>query len=372
MTKKLVIAGFGDTGLLVAIHLAKQFRVVGISAKPCLVSGQELGTRLTRPQLWQRDYLMPFRRYRQLDKVSTLHGTVTSLNPTSQVVSVQLADGSTRLEHYDALLIASGVSNGFWRNNKLEDMSSIEHQLSAYSAQLLQSTSIAIIGAGASGVSVAANLRRQFPGKTVHLFFSQAQPLPGYHPEVRNQIERQLDKLGVHLHSGHRAVMPVEFDCDSFTQDAINWSTGQAAFQADLCLWTVGKVKPNNQFIPAEMLDADGFVKVDSQLRVEGYDNIFCVGDIAASDSNRSSARNWGWRVVANNLRAWLQAKPEHMKEYKASANRWGSILGVQPDGLTVFQSDGSKVRFPLWAVKAILFPVIVRKLMYKGVRPQR
>ena len=50
MKKRVVIAGLGDTGLLAAIHLGKAFDIVGISPKPCLVSGQELGARLTRPE----------------------------------------------------------------------------------------------------------------------------------------------------------------------------------------------------------------------------------------------------------------------------------------------------------------------------------
>ena len=41
-----MIAGLGDSGVLTAIRLARQFDVVGISTKPALVSGQELGIRL--------------------------------------------------------------------------------------------------------------------------------------------------------------------------------------------------------------------------------------------------------------------------------------------------------------------------------------
>lgn len=42
--KKVVIAGFGDTGLLAATRLAGQgFDVVGITPKPCHHSQQELG-----------------------------------------------------------------------------------------------------------------------------------------------------------------------------------------------------------------------------------------------------------------------------------------------------------------------------------------
>ena len=47
--KRVVIAGLGDSGVLTAIRLARHADVVGISAKPALVSGQELGWRLSRP-----------------------------------------------------------------------------------------------------------------------------------------------------------------------------------------------------------------------------------------------------------------------------------------------------------------------------------
>ena len=57
------------------------------------------------------------------------------------------------------------------------------------------------------------------------------------------------------------------------------------------------------------------------------------------------------------------------MKPFSASQYRWGSILGVQPNGLRVFQPDGSSFRFPRWAVSSILFPVIVRRMIYRGVR---
>ena len=65
---RVVIAGLGDTGLLTAIHLSRHADVVGISTKPGLVSGQELGMRLTRPDEWARDYWIAFDRYRQLDR----------------------------------------------------------------------------------------------------------------------------------------------------------------------------------------------------------------------------------------------------------------------------------------------------------------
>src|SRR3954470_5698387 len=113
--KRVVIAGLGDSGVLTAIRLARQFDVVGISSKPALVSGQELGWRLSRPQEWARANWVPFDRFRGLDRVRTVHGTLTGLDLDAGAVLVRHDDGSTSAEKYDALVISTGVSNGFWR-----------------------------------------------------------------------------------------------------------------------------------------------------------------------------------------------------------------------------------------------------------------
>jgi hypothetical protein len=74
--RRVVVAGLGDSGLLTAMRLARRADVVGISAKPALVSGQELGLRLSRPEDWARDYWIAFDRFRGLDRVRTVHGSL--------------------------------------------------------------------------------------------------------------------------------------------------------------------------------------------------------------------------------------------------------------------------------------------------------
>ncbi|CAA0126180.1 Demethylphylloquinone reductase NdbB [Halioglobus japonicus] len=365
----MVIAGFGDTGLLVAINLGDNFDIVGISPKPALVSGQELGMRLTQPQLWKRDYLMPFSRYKKLDGVRTLQGLITSIDTQNATVTALLQDGTSQVEPYDALLISSGVTNGFWRNSALEDFDTISRSIDTASQELLQARTIAVIGGGATGVSVAVNLAAQHREKSVHFFFSDVQPLPGYHPKVRSRVEQHLKTVGVTLHPGHRAVIPDGFQCDRFTTEPVAWRGTQEPFTGDLTLWAVGNMVPNNSFIPPDMLNTDGFVKTDACLRVEGYQNVFAVGDIAASDPHRSSARNWGYRLLGHNIRAHLEGRDNDMKRYEPPRYRWGSVFGVQQNGLRVFQPDGSSFRFPKWTVRSLLFPLAVRRMIYKGIR---
>ena len=79
--RRVVVAGLGDVGLLTAIRLARHADVVGISAKPGLVSGQELGVRLSRPEDWARDYWITFDRFRGLDRVRTIHAQLDRCRP---------------------------------------------------------------------------------------------------------------------------------------------------------------------------------------------------------------------------------------------------------------------------------------------------
>ena len=110
-------------------------------------------------------------------------------------------------------------------------------------------------------------------------------------------------------------------------------------------------------------------MKVDPQLRVPGYPNVFAVGDVAASDPDRSSARNGGHAVVAHNVRCLLAGDEARMKQYQPPKHRWGSILGTQRDGMRVFTATGGSLRIPTFWVEHVLFPWIVDRMMYKGVR---
>lgn len=149
----------------------------------------------------------------------------------------------------------------------------------------------------------------------------------------------------------------------------IGWTTGQADTTADVVIWAVGRALPNTEWLPAEVLDDAGFVRVDPDLRIPAYPNVFAVGDVAATDPLRSSARNRADRLVAHNVRAYLADRP--LRDYRPPRRRWGSVLGPQRDGLEVFTPTGRHIRFPAWSIDTVLWPWIVRRGIYRGVRPE-
>ncbi len=365
--KRVVVAGLGDSGVLTAIGLARHADVVGISVKPGLVSGQELGVRLSRPGDWARDYWVPFDRFRGLDRVRTVHGTLTGVDLAARTVFVQRDDGSTQLEEYDALIISTGVTNGFWRQPTFQSAAQIGADLRGAHDRLAAAESVIVVGGGAAAVSSAANLATTWPGKRVDLYFPGERPLVQHHPRIWGRVRRRLTEVGVVLHPGHRALVPDGFACDQITSDPVRWSTGQPPASADAVLWAIGRVRPNTDWLPAELLDDDGFVRVTPDLRVPDHPGVFAVGDVAATDPLRASARNRADRLLAHNVRAEFSGRP--MRAYRAPKRRWGSVLGVQPDGLEVFAPSGHAFRFPAWSIDRVLQPWIVRRGIYRGVR---
>lgn len=365
--KRILVAGLGDVGVLVAIRLSRHFDVVGISVKPALLSGQELGVRLARPHDWARDYWIPFDRFRRLDQVRTVQATLTGVDLMARTVFGLRDDGTAISEEYDALVISTGVSNGFWRRPTLQSAAEIGADLQAAHRRMAAANSVAIVGGGAAAVTSAANMATTWPDKRIDLYFPGQRALDAYHPRIWRRIEHRLAELGVGLHPGHRAVLSNGFAGDEITTDPVQWTTGQPAATAEAVLWAIGRVRPNSGWLPAELLDERGFVRVTPELKVPGHSGVFAVGDIAATDPLRSSARNRGDALVSHNIRA--QFSGQRPRVFRTPGRRWGSLLGIQPDGLEVFLPTGQAFRVPSWSVERVVMPWIVRWGMYRGVR---
>jgi NADH dehydrogenase FAD-containing subunit len=303
--------------------------------------------RLTRPAEWARDYLVPFDRYRGLDRVRSVQATLTRVDFAARIVYGHRPDGTEVAEPYDALVISTGVSNGFWRRPAMQSPAQIREEIAADHERLARWSS-----------------------KRVDLYFPHDRPLVEHHRKTWEHLRRRLIRLGVGLHPGYRAEVPNGFDCDAITADPVRWSTGQPPSQADAVVWAIGRSRPNTDWLPAELLDEDGFVKVTPELRVPGYRGVFAIGDVAATDPLRSSARNRADAVLAHNIRAEPAGRP--LRSYRAPRRRWGSVIGIQSDGVEVFAPNGRPFRIPAWSVHRVLMPWIVRRGIYRGIRPNQ
>lgn len=371
---RVLVAGLGDTGVLVAGALARtrsareRLDVTGVSPTTGLVSGQELGMRLARPDDWSRDYRIGYRSFRRLDRVEVVHGRLTSTDLEARTVRVEHADGSATELGWDVLVVATGVANGFWRSAEVRDDAAVEADLRARHEQVAAAATVAVVGGGAAAVSAAYNLAVRWPDKRVDLFFPGERALPQHHGRTWAGVRRRLDAAGVGLHPGHRAVLPAADGApDEPTPGPVAWSTGQPDTEADLVLWAVGRVRPHTDWLPAEVLDEGGFVRCGPDLRVPGVEGVFAIGDVAATDPLRSTARNFQHSVLAGNVVAHLEGRP--LREISLPGRRWGSVLGPQRTGLEVFDKGGRAFRIPRPVVDRALQPLVVKRGIYGGVR---
>ncbi|MET0271157.1 MAG: FAD-dependent oxidoreductase [Sphingomonas sp.] len=364
----VVIVGMGETGVLTALNL-NGCDVVGVATKQALVSGQEVGLRLVAPGAWKKDHVTDLGRFKRLKHVTRLIGRAVSVDVEKRRLVVELAGGGRHVQPYDYLVIASGITNGFWRDDKVVAVASIERDIEAQAKRLAAAETIAVVGGGPTGTSIAANLAIRYKRKAVHLFHSGDLPLPGYDAGVRKEIVRLLDSVGVRRAGGHRAELDGRERAGTLDGGTVQWRTGQPPFEADAIVWATGASHPNSGFLPPHLLDEAGFVLTEPTLQVRGCRNIFAIGDVAQTDEHRSSARNSAYRLLAGNIAALDSGHPERMMPYLAPRNRWGSIIGTQKEGLTVYLPDGGKMRMARWYVRLILYPFKVRRGIYGGVR---
>ena len=257
--KRVVIAGLGDTGLLVALDLHPGARRHRHHAQAG--AGQRTGARhpARAPRCLAQAFphglpaLPPPRRH--ADRPRADHGR----RPRAVASSTCAPSTASRATcAYDVLVIASGVTNGFWRDARLEDMESVNRRIDRDAEQLAAARSVAVLGGGATGVSSASNLKERYPGDRRASLLQRGRAAPELPPERPARGRRRASvEQGVVLHANHRAALPPDFSGERLTTDAIRWETGQAPFQADVTLWAVGRARPNTGFLPSALLDAD-------------------------------------------------------------------------------------------------------------------
>ncbi|MEV4617267.1 FAD-dependent oxidoreductase [Asanoa sp. NPDC049573] len=218
--------------------------------------------------------------------------------------TVTLASGA-QLEP-DYLVLATGSAYPFPAKAADSDQHRAKAQLRAAHDALSGADRALIVGAGPSGLELAGEIKAYFPDKEVTVVDVNPDILHGpFDQELREELRRQLDKMGVRLVLGSPLhALP---DVAPATPAAVEVTTESGeTVQADIWFRAFG-VRPATDYLRgalAAAVDDRGYVAVDEQLRVKGGDDVFALGDISTADRDTAGAAGRQSEVVAANIRA--------------------------------------------------------------------
>jgi NADH dehydrogenase len=182
--------------------------------------------------------------------------------------AVELADGR-RIEA-DAVVITAGAKSSRPPIEGIEHAAGLRTADDALALRtaIAATTSVVIIGGGATGVQLAGAVSHAHPKILVHLVEVEPHLLAGLPTGLGRGAERILGGRGVELHLGHPVdrIDPDGVHVDgTFIEGYVVWAGGFAADAARLGVPTTD----------------DGRIAVDADLRISGMQRTFAAGDVA-------------------------------------------------------------------------------------------
>jgi NADH:ubiquinone reductase (H+-translocating) len=227
-------------------------------------------------------------------------GEVVKVDPERQVLGLDTGEEIS----YDYLVVASGVTTNWFgipgaREHALalytrSEALAVRDRIFAFLEQAAATGTdrdlrIVVVGGGATGVEMAgalAEMRNQGLGKVypeldpacIHITLIEMADrlLLPFDPKLSRYAAKQLTKRGVDLRLS-TAVSEVR-------EDAVVVKDGAETINSDVVIWATGIKAPDVVESSWDLpQDKGGRIVVGEDLRVQGYDNVFAVGDIAAT-----------------------------------------------------------------------------------------
>ncbi|XP_071370849.1 ferroptosis suppressor protein 1 isoform X3 [Centroberyx affinis] len=145
--------------------------------------------------------------------------------------------------------------------------------------------SVLVVGGGSTGVEMAAEIKTEYPVKKVVLIHSRVGLADTeLLASVRQQVKEVLLEKKVELILGEKVLNLEQLKLNVTQKNTALTTDRGTQILTDLIICCTG-LKVNSaayaSSLPASSLAENGALKVNAQLQVEGFSNIFAVGDCA-------------------------------------------------------------------------------------------
>ena len=301
MNRTVVVVGGGYGGSLVAKALDAEADVILIDPREAFANAAAALRALTQPD-WAPNAFFGFETL--LERGRVIRDRVVTVDPRG----VTLASGA-RVEA-DYLVLATGSDYTYPAKPNPASTSIAEQleDLRATHKELAGADRVLILGAGPVGLELAGEIKQVWPDKHVTVVDRNDQLLSGFLPEVRQDLRRQLDALGVALHLGTGLTAGPPIEAGRAGRFTVTTDNGDE-IAADIWFRAFG-VRINTDYLAdgrLTQLTEQATVPVTERLNVRGYERVYAIGDITAlSDPKMASYAMTQAEVVVRNIRAQL------------------------------------------------------------------
>ena len=327
--EKIVIIGGGFAGLQLAKALNKKRKKVLVIDKVNHHMFQPLFYQVACGRIEPSNISFPFRKIFQRSRnIQYRMVEVQKIIPEQNKIMTDDAEFT-----YDKLIIATGCKTNFFGNSKMEHltygMKNTQEAIAIRNNILLTfekliiekrrsddgNWNIVIVGSGPTGVELAGAfaemkkdiLPRDYPHMNfedlkIILVSSTEMPLSVMSEEAQQKSEQYLKELGVHFMKG-------EFVTD-YDGDKVIMKSGKS-IPSNNVIWAAGVTGNVIEGLNPEIVIRNRY-KTDRFNRVNGYENIFAIGDIAHMETPKypeahpqvaNVAINQGKNLAANILK---------------------------------------------------------------------
>jgi NADH dehydrogenase FAD-containing subunit len=284
---KVVIVGASFGGLAVEHALSKysasEVQVTVIDYKEYFEYVPGALRCFIEPDYFLKGLSCPLSVLQEVNGTRVVSGEVVGVQTTAANSDscVALKDGRTVPFDYLVLAVGSTYPSPIKATPAQPTITQRQAQWHASAHELKEAKTVLILGAGAVGVELAAEILTKYPStsptlrKRVLIIDTASQILPGFHPSSVKYCTEWLLRHGAELKLG--APLQRLDDGSAVRVDG-------ATVNVDLFYKCVG-VAPATSFLQTSPLGSAlkgprGSIVVNDHLQVEGLEHIFCIGDM--------------------------------------------------------------------------------------------
>ncbi|WP_285563628.1 FAD-dependent oxidoreductase [Streptomyces sp. RTGN2] len=302
VNRTVVVIGGGYGGAAVAKVLDEEADVVLVDPKDAFVHAAGSLRALVRPD-WAHQIFFPYDTL--LRRGTVRRERAVSVDPGG----VTLASGERIAAAY--LVLATGSDYPFPAKMDTDLSGEALERIREAHAELAAAERVLIAGAGPVGLELSGEIKAVWPDKHVIVTDPAEQLVPGFLPEFREELHRQLDALGVELRLG-TALTEQPPSEPGRTKSFTVTTTGGDELSADIWFRCYG-VRTNGDYLAdgrVAVRTPQGRVPVTETLNVEGHDHIYALGDITdVAEAKMAGYAMKHAEVVAANVLAQVRGE---------------------------------------------------------------